>query len=264
MAGTALVTGASAGLGWAYAEALAERGYDLVVVGRREGRLDELASQIMADHRVQVDPVAADLADRGQLTALCERVAAAPPDLLVNNAGLAHYKPFVELPAAEAAELLDVNVTALVLLSGAVLPGMVARGAGAVVNIASLLAFSGAARGLFMPQRAVYAATKAFVVTHTRVLAGELEGTGVRAMVVCPGVVRTEFHTRQGLDPSRIPAMAPELVVRGSLADLAAGLVVSIPGHPDPVGALAALASSEAALTSAAMATELPDRYAQV
>jgi len=261
MAEVAVVTGASAGIGWAYAEALAARGYDLVAVGRRAERLDELATQVMAEHGVQVDAVAADLADDDDVARLCRRLATAPPELLVNNAGLAHYKPFADLPPEQARELIDVNVTAPVLLTRAVLPGMVARGSGAVVNIASLLAFSGAATAEFMPKRAVYAATKSFIVTYTQILAGELAGTGVRVQVVCPGIVRTEFHSRQGMDPSRMQAMTPGLLVRASLADLDAGILVSVPGHPDPAAAMAALTGSQAVLTSAARATELPDRY---
>jgi short-subunit dehydrogenase len=138
---------------------------------------------------------------------------------------------------------------------------MVARGSGVIVNVASLLAFSGPASGPGMPQRAVYAATKAFLVTHTQVLATELAGTGVRVQVVCPGVVATEFHTRQGLDLSAAPRMQPEDVARASLLDLDRGVVVSIPGHPDPDGALAALTTAQAGLTSAARAASLPARY---
>jgi short-subunit dehydrogenase len=258
----AVVTGASAGIGRAYAELLAARGFDLVIVGRREDRLRELASQLTGQHGVSVELAACDLASSADLGALAADAAPRVPDLLVNNAGLAHYMPFVDLPEHLARELVDVNVTAPLVLEQAVLPGMVARGSGAIVNVASLLAFSGPASGPGMPQRAVYAATKSFLVTHTQVLAIELAGTGVRVQVVCPGVVATEFHTRQGMDLSAAPRMQPEDVARASLLDLDRGVVVSIPGHPDPEAALDALTNAELGLTSAARATSLPERYA--
>ena len=258
----ALVTGASSGIGRAYAERLAADNYDLVLVARRRERLDELAAALQSTHGVVVEPVVADLADADAVAALADRLLAAAPDLLVNNAGLAHYMPFAELPAAKARELIDVNVTAPLLLARAVLPGMLARDSGAIINVASLLAFSGAATGPMLPQRAVYAATKAFLVTHTQVLAGELAGTGVRVQVVCPGVVRSEFHSRQGLDLSAVPRMEPELVVSASLTDLERGVVISIPALPDE-SALTRYNEAAAALTAVARATELPDRYAE-
>ena len=122
------------------------------------------------------------------------------------------------------------------LLTRAVIPGMIGRGGGAIVNVASLLAFSGAARAPHLPQRAVYAATKAFLVTFTEILAAELAGTGVKVQVVCPGVVRSEFHSRQGLDMSQVPRMEPDRIVAASLADLARGVVGLDPGYARRVG----------------------------
>ncbi|MGZ4631174.1 MAG: SDR family NAD(P)-dependent oxidoreductase [Actinomycetes bacterium] len=257
---TALVTGASSGIGRAYAERLAADGYDLVLVARRRERLDELAAALETTHGVAVEPVVVDLAEADAVAALADRLMSSPVDLLVNNAGLAHYMPFTELPAAKARELIDVNVTAPVLLAQAVLPGMVAQGSGAIINVASLLAFSGAATGPMLPQRAVYAATKAFLVAHTQILAGELVDTGVRVQVVCPGVVRSEFHSRQGLDLSAVPRMEPDQVVNASLADLARGVVVSIPGLPDE-SAVTRYNEAAGALSGVARATELPERY---
>ena len=147
----ALVTGASSGIGRAYAERLAADNYDLVLVARRRERLDELAAALQSTHGVVVEPVVADLADADAVAALADRLLAAAPDLLVNNAGLAHYMPFTELPAAKARELIDVNVTAPLLLARAVLPGMLARDSGSIINVASLLAFSGAATGPMLP-----------------------------------------------------------------------------------------------------------------
>jgi short-subunit dehydrogenase len=146
------------------------------------------------------------------------------------------------------------------MLARAVVPGMVERGTGAVVSIASLLAFSGAWDAEYLPKRAVYAASKAFLVTFTQILAGELRGTGVRAQVVCPGLVRSEFHTRQGLDMSAVPRMEPVAVAEAGLLDLERGVVVSIPGAEDG-DALAALEAAASALVPSTRASELPERY---
>ena len=135
--------------------------------------------------------------------------------------------------APEAAQtLVELNVLAPVLLARAVIPGMIDRGVGAVINLASLLAFSGAWEGPHLPQRAVYASSKAFLVTFTQVLANELRATGVRVQVVCPGVVRSEFHSRQGMDMSAVPRMEPEAIVEASLHDLERGTIVSIRERP--------------------------------
>ena len=139
----AMVTGASSGIGEAFAERLAESGWNLVLVARRRDRLEHVAARLMSAHGVSARVVEADLADSGQLDALCAEVAETPLDMLVNNAALAHYMPFSELPAGPARELVQLNVLAPVLLTRAVLAGMTERGRGAVINVASLLAFSG-------------------------------------------------------------------------------------------------------------------------
>jgi short-subunit dehydrogenase len=256
-----MVTGASSGIGEAYAEALAAAGWDLVVVARRRDRLEQLAARLTEAHGVAVRVVEADLADPARVQELSAEAAGLALGLLVNNAALAHYMPFATLPAEPARELVDLNVLAPVLLARAVVPGMVERGEGAVISVASLLAFSGAWDREYLPKRAVYAASKAFLVTFTQILAGELAGTGVRAQVVCPGLVRSEFHTRQGVDMSAVPRMEPGSVVRASLADLERGVVVSIPGAPDDT-ALRELDGAAAALVPATRTTELPARYA--
>jgi uncharacterized protein len=260
MARLALVTGASSGIGEAYAERLAADGWNLVVVARRRDRLEDLAERLTSGHEVAVEVVEADLAVVGSLNDLCARAAAMPVELLVNNAALAHYAPFAELDPEAAQGLVELNVLSPVLLTRAVLPGMVARGAGAVVNIASLLAFSGAWEGQHLPKRAVYASSKSFLLTFTQVLANELRDTGVRVQVLCPGVVRSEFHSRQGMDLSAVPRMEPADVVRASLLDLERGNVVSIPGAPDE-SALEAVVAAQAALLGLTRTVELPDRY---
>ncbi len=261
MARLAMVTGASSGIGEAYADRLAQDGWDLVVVARRRDRLDELAHRLSGEHGRSVRAVAADLADTSQLAALAAEAAGLNLELLVNNAALAHYMPFAELPAERAQELVQLNVLAPVLLTRAVVPGMVSRRAGAVVSVASLLAFSGDWDAPQLPRRAVYAATKSFLVTFTQVLANELRETGVRAQVVCPGLVRSEFHTRQGIDLSAVPRMEPAAVVQASLLDLERGVVVSIPGAPDEA-AFDALLASQRELLGPTRTVELPDRYA--
>jgi short-subunit dehydrogenase len=260
MSRLAMVTGASSGIGEAFAERLAEDGWDLVLVARRRDRLEELAARLTGEHGVSARVAKADLADEDQLRALCTEAAETPLGLLVNNAALAHYMPFAELPVEPAQELVQLNVLAPVLLTRAVLPGMIVRGQGAVINVASLLAFSGSWEAPHLPQRAVYAATKSFLVTFTQILAGELEGSGVLAQVVCPGVVRTEFHSRQGMDLSAVPRMEPRSVVDASLLDLEHGVVVSIPGSAD-ASAHDRIGAAQRELMGATRAVELPDRY---
>jgi uncharacterized protein len=260
MPGLAVVTGASSGIGEAYAERLATDGWDLIVVARRGDRLGALAARLEQAHAVSVRAIQADLAHSDQVQRVCGEIAAVPVDMLVNNAGLAHYMPFSDLPPAQGEDLVDLNVWAPVLLTRAVLTGMLARSRGSIINVASLLAFSGAVQAPFLPKRAVYAATKAFLVTFSQALAAEVGDSGVRVQVICPGVVRSEFHSRQGLDMSAVPRMEPGDVVQASLADLADGVVVSVPGLAD-TGALARLDSASGELVSAARTAELPGRY---
>jgi len=230
----ALITGASAGIGEAFAERLARGGYDLVIAARRRERLDALAQRLAKETGAEVEVFVADLSEAGDLARLEERAASDEGlTLLVNNAGFGAYRPFVELDPAVAESLIDVHVTATVRLTRAVLPRMVARGSGAVVNIASMLAFSGTLPAGPLPHRATYAASKSFMVTFTQTLAGELAGTGVRVMVCCPGVVKTEFHEVQGMDFSRAPRMSSEDIVRATLAGLALGEVVCVPALED-------------------------------
>jgi uncharacterized protein len=256
----AMVTGASSGIGEAFAERLAADGWDLVLVARRRDKLEQVAARLTGAHGVSAVVLDVDLADGVQLEALCAESAELPLRLLVNNAALAHYRPFVALSAQEAHELVELNVLAPVMLTRAVLPGMVERGEGAVINVASLLAFSGSWDRPHLPKRAVYAASKSFLLTFTQILAGELDGSGVRAQVLCPGVVRSEFHTRQGLDMSEVPRMEPASVVEASLSDLERGVVVSIPGAEDD-SALGAIAAASQALVPSTRAVDLPERY---
>jgi uncharacterized protein len=262
MPGLAMVTGASSGIGEAYAERLAADGWNLLVVARRLERLSELEARLRDAHGVAVRAIQADLSQADDLQRVCDEIDDVPVDMLVNNAALAHYMPFVELPPARARELVDLNVLAPVLLTRAAVAGMLARAAGSIINVASLLAFSGTAHAPFLPQRAVYAASKSFLVTFSEVLAGEVSAHGVRIQVLCPGVVRSEFHSRQGMDMSAVQRMEPEQVVEASLADLAAGVVVSVPGLAD-TDALTRLDTASHELVSVARTAELPARYSR-
>ncbi len=262
MAPRALVTGASSGIGQAYAQRLGRDGWELVLVARRRDRLEALAADLREAHGVAVRVLDLDLGDPAKLQELVREVEASSLDMLVNNAALAHYSPFADLDPSRAAELVHINTLAPVLLTRAAVGGMRDRGRGAVVNVASLLAFSGSADAPHLPARAVYAATKSFLVTFTCIVATEMRGTGVKLQVVCPGVVRSEFHSRQGMDMSAVPRMEPDDVVEASLVDLGRGQVVCIPGlaELDPLERLDAV---ERELTSADVVRvrELPARF---
>ena len=226
----ALVTGATSGIGHAFASRLAADGYDLVIAGRRQDRLEAFA----AEHPgVRVRAVTADLATAQGIDAVAEIVAGEPVDLLVNNAGVAHYMPLADLPAGKARELVTVKVLAPTMLMRAAVAGMVARGSGAIVNVAGMIAFSGPAPHTQMPRRAVYAGTLAHLVAMSQTLSTELQGTGVRVQVLCPGVVATEFHERQGMDLSAVPRMSAADVVTAGLRGLELGEVVCAPGVED-------------------------------
>ncbi len=224
----AVVTGASSGIGRAFARRLGADGYDLVVVGRRRDRLEALVAALP---QVEVRPVVADFGtDAGVATvaAICANEELA---LLVNNAGVAHYMPFADLPADKASELLHVKVVAPTMLARAAVPGMVARHEGTIINVSGMLAFSGPAPLDQLPlRRAVYTATLAHLVALSQALHEELKGQGVRVQALCPGVVATEFHERQGFDLSAVPRMSAEDVVTASLRGLALGETVCAPG----------------------------------
>ncbi|CAM3185149.1 Short-chain dehydrogenase [Deinococcus saxicola] len=220
----ALVTGASSGIGQAFAHRLGAEGYNLIVVGRRRERLEELVAALP---NVQVWPLVADLATDAGVQAVAEVCAQEELSLLINNAGVAHYMPFTALPADKASELLHVKIIAPTLLARAAVPSMVARGGGTIINVAGMLAFGGPAPA---QGRAVYTATLAHLVALSQQLHQELHSQGVQIQVLCPGIVATEFHERQGIDLSAVPRMSAEDVVTASLRGLTLGEVVCAPG----------------------------------
>ena len=256
MSKLALVTGTTSGIGRAFAERLAADGYDLVLVGRRAERLDEFAA---AHPEVEVRTVAADLSTTDGIDEVARICATEPLTMLVNNAGVAHYMPLAELPADRAAELVGVKVLAPTMLTRAAVGGMQERGEGTIVNVAGMIAFSGPAPASQMPRRAVYGGSLAYLVALSQLLSAELEGTGVRVQVVCPGVVATEFHERQGIDMSAVPRMTAEDVVAASLRGLALGETVCAPGVED-AGLLDAIFQADLAAFGA-QSPQLATRY---
>lgn len=223
----ALVTGASAGIGEAFARALARRRHDLVLVARRRGRLESLAKELSERHGVAASVEPADLAEEAELERLTAVVAADPPDLLVNNAGFGTLGRFAELELERELEEIRLNVVALVRLTRAALPGMLARGRGGIVNVSSL---AGESPG---PFTATYSATKAYVTRFSEALHEELRGSGVTVQALLPGFTKTEFQEVAGVDRGRVPGFAwlsAEHVAEASLAALERGDAICIPG----------------------------------
>jgi short-subunit dehydrogenase len=221
---TALITGATAGIGAAFARRLAADGFGLVLVARDGPRLSAYAEELTKRYGVRAEPLVADLATEAGVKAVEARLGDGV-DLLVNNAGFALPGEFLQVPVADEVTMLRVHCEAVLRLSYAALPGMRERGRGAVINVASVAAFF--ARG-------TYSATKAWVVNFSGSANAELAGTGVRVMALCPGFVHTEFHQRAGLDMSPVPRLlwlSADRVVREALRDLALGKVVSVPSR---------------------------------
>ena len=258
----ALVTGASAGIGQAYAERLARDGRNVIVVARRRDRLEDLARRLKKSTGVEVTVLAADLTQPGDLHTVEQAIAEHPTlDLVVNSAGFGGYKPFADLPPDEAEELIRLHIVALTRLTRAALPGMIARKQGAIVNIASLLAFSASVPAPPMPFRAVYAGAKSYIVTFSEIVAAEVKASGVQVQALCPGIVATEFHDVRGLKSDGLPhGMSPEDVVEGSLAGLRLGDVICVPQLEDRA-VVQKLEESRTALLRTAAMTEVAERY---
>lgn len=217
---TALVTGASSGIGAEFARQLAAAGADVVLVARRTDKLEDLAEALRGEHGVAATTISADLAIQGASQALADELASSgiSVDVLINNAGFATHGDFVDEDLARIHDEMALNVVTVVELTRLLLPGMVQRRRGFVVNVASTGAFQP------VPTMAVYGATKAFVLSFTEALWGELEGSGVRALALCPGATETEFFDVVGADaqvgPKRMPVadvvgQALEAVAKG-------------------------------------------------
>ncbi len=225
---TAVITGATAGIGAAFARRLAAEYYDLVIVARGKERLDTLAADLNSRHGVEVEVLAADLADEAERTLLEERLADPdrPVDLLVNNAGISLNPSFLRGEVTGEERLLALNVRAVMRLTHAALPAMIARGHGDIVNVSSVASFGVLAPG------STYSASKAWVTNFSQSVGLAARRHGVRVMALCPGYVRTEFHDRAGIDVSGRPGLlwldADALVVH-ALRDLRRGRRVSVP-----------------------------------
>lgn len=223
--GTALVTGPTAGIGRAFAEQLAERGHDLVLVARDEQRLEATAAEIRSRHGVGVEVLPADLTDRDQLARVEERLGdpERPVEVLVSNAGFGLKKPFLENPLADEQALLDVHVVAPMRLLHVALSAMVPRGHGSIVNVASVAGF--------LP-RGSYSAAKSYVIRLSQWAHAEYAGHGVTVMALCPGFVETEFHGRFGVARDSAPRflwLQADDLVKEALGDLDAGRALSVP-----------------------------------
>ena len=225
----AVVTGASSGLGRGLAAGLADRGMSLVLTGRNEARLDETAHQIRrAAPAVKVETVAADLSSPSGVSALLDHVGDRPVEVLVNNAGFGSYGPFAEADPDRETEELAVDVGTVVALARAFLPGMLARGSGGILNVASTIAFQPA------PLQAVYGANKAFVLSFSQALWAEARPAGVAVTALCPGPTRTGFVGALGADVGHTAIYRkladPGPVIRAGLDALDQGRAVVIPG----------------------------------
>src|SRR5581483_5205114 len=251
MKGTALITGASAGLGRDYAKLFAAGGHDVVLVARRREQLEALARELGAAHPIAAHVLPYDLADRGtpQRIAADLRARGLAIDFLVNNAGFGSTGAFAESDAGQQLDMIQVNVTALVELTRLLLPDMLARRRGRILNVGSTAGFQ---PGPFM---ATYYATKAFVNSFTESLAFELSGTGVTATVSCPGATATEFAGHAGNDKSllfRLGAADSMTVAREGYAAMHAGKSMVVHGFTNKLGVQALRVSPRAMATGLA------------
>jgi hypothetical protein len=253
---TALITGASSGIGAVYARRLAARGHNLVIVARATDRLNTLAEKLRGAHGVAIEVITADLIDGLQLEAVLKRLRSDPPiDILVNNAGAGLIGGFATADVGEMYKLLRLNVLAPTLLTSAVIGGMVERGSGSIINIASVLAL--------LPEYSpgIYAATKSYVMTLSQGLAAEVASKGVYVQVVLPAATRTEIFERAGGDIGQVPnVMEVEDLVDAALVGFDLRELVTIPPVPD-IAAWEAFEHARGVLASGFSNSKPAERY---
>lgn len=225
---TAVITGSSKGIGRAFAYRLASDGMDLVVLARGAPELAAMAKDLEARYSVEVRARTADLSDDREAAEVESFLRGLRVDLMINNAGFGTVGRFVDIALDRHLQMVSLHVRNSLRLTHAVLPGMIRRQEGALINVCSVNAF--------LPGHVTYSATKSFLLMFSEALAGELEGTGVRVQALCPGFTRTAFHDAPDFQAaeirSRVPSFlwtSPEVVVTRSLAALAKGKVVCIP-----------------------------------
>lgn len=258
----ALVTGASSGIGASIATVLAHAGYDLVLMARREERLVGLNEEL-ARAGAHSEILSIDLSERAGLERAVERAAAGDIDVLVSNAGVSAYGPFAQIDPRELDQAWTLNADATPFLARAALPGMLQRGRGGIIAVSSTLAFSAgipsapAAQGRSLPQRALYVGAKAGMVAFIRVLASELNGTGVQATVVCPGLVSSEWNGGASQVPN---AMTPEDVAAAAWTSFSRGEVICLPGLEE-LDLLDQLATAERGIAGGNIGSTLAGRY---
>jgi uncharacterized protein len=225
---TALITGSSAGLGRTFASRLAQEGMNLVLVARRQGELESVGSNLRNKYPVEVTILAADLSEDRVVADIENRLRQMRVDLLINNAGFGTVGDFSEIAIENHLRMVGLHVTTPVRLAHAVLPGMIERGEGAIINVCSVNAF--------VPGHVTYSATKSFLRMFSEALAIELDGSGVKVQALCPGFTRTSFHDAPDFEAAgtrqRVPSflwLSPEAVVESSLSALRRGKVTCIP-----------------------------------
>jgi uncharacterized protein len=227
----AVITGASSGIGAVYADRLAGRGYDLILVARRADRLEALSAKISSAHGAKIEVIVADLENEADITRV-EKVISANPavHVLVNNAGIARLRPFGQAHLEDALGEIALNVTALTRLTHAILPAFLSRNDGVIINIASVLALRS------LPISSVYSGTKGFVLNFSRGLQEELAKTNVRVQVVLPASTATEIWNEKSVPLSALPpetVMTAETMVDAALAGLDSGEAVTLPSVAD-------------------------------
>ncbi|HKH81505.1 MAG TPA: SDR family oxidoreductase [Methylovirgula sp.] len=226
---TALVTGASSGIGLELCRGLAERGFDLILVARNEARLTALSEEVSTQHAVTAKPLVFDLAEPGAPQQIYDKLKTQGTriDVLVNNAGFGAHGAFAALPLQRQLEMIAVNITALTALTRLFLPDMLERRQGKILNLASMTAFQPG------PNMAVYYASKSYVLSLSEALAEELVGTGVSVTCLCPGATKTGFAATAEMEGSLIFRIAPmdaRSVARQGIAAMLAGKRLLVPG----------------------------------